>query len=82
MHAVSYQQGLLRELQGINNNTMMHGVRTKILNKQTKRQAGSHYARFSTGIAKVNTWVATAHIHAKVRQTLSEKNIIKYKLGS
>ena len=60
----------------------LHGVITKMLNEQTKRQAGSHFARFSTDIGKVNTWAATAHIHAKVRLTLSEKNIIKYKLGS
>ena len=60
----------------------LHGVITKILNKQTKRQVGSHCARFSTDITKVSTWVATSHIHAKVRQTLSEKNIIKYKLAS
>ena len=54
----------------------------KILNEQTKRQAGSHGARFITDITKVNTWVVTAHIHVKVRQTVSEKNIIKHKLGS
>ena len=35
--------------------------------EQTKRQAGPHFARFSTDIAKVNTWVATSHIHEKVR---------------
>ena len=60
----------------------LHGVITKMLNEQRKRQAGSHCARFSTDIAKVNSWVATSHIHEKVRQTFSEKNIIKHKLGS
>ena len=38
-----------------------------------KRQAGPHCARSSTDIAKVNTWIATSHIHAKVRQNLLEK---------
>ena len=57
-------------------------VITKILNEQTKRQAAFHCARFSTDIPKGNTWIATSHIHAKVRETLLEKNIIKYKLGS
>ena len=75
------QRGLGDSLSG-DSFSWLHGVIIKILNEQTKRQAGSHCARFSTNIAKVNTWVATAHIHAKVRQTLSEKNIIKYKLGS
>ena len=51
----------------------VHVIITNILNKQTKRQKCPHCARFSTDIAKVNTWVATSHIHAKVRQNLSEK---------
>ena len=44
-----------------------------MLNKQTKRQVGSLCERFSTDIAKVNTWVATPHTHAKVRQTFGKK---------
>ena len=51
----------------------VHVIITNILNKQTKRQECPHCARFSTDIAKVNTWVATSHIHAKVRQHLLEK---------
>ena len=51
----------------------VHVIITNILNKQTKRQEFPHCTRFSTDIAKVNTWVATSHIHAKVRQHLSEK---------
>ena len=51
----------------------MHVIITNILNKETKRQKCPHCARFSTDIVKVNTWVATSHIHAKVRQNLSEK---------
>ena len=51
----------------------VHVIITNILNKQTKRQELPHCTRFSTDIAKVNTWVATSHIHAKVRQDLSEK---------
>ena len=46
---------------------------TEIFNGQTKRQAGPHCAGFSTDINKVNTWVATSHIHAKVRQILWDK---------
>ena len=52
----------------------VHVIITNILNKQTKRQECPHSARFSTYIGKVNTWVATSHIHAKVRQHLSEKH--------
>ena len=52
----------------------MHGdLMTEIFNRQTKRQAGSQYAGFNTDIAKVNTCVPIFHIHAKVRQTLSDK---------
>ena len=36
----------------------LHDIITKIFNKQTKRQEGPHCARFSTDIARVNTWVA------------------------
>ena len=46
---------------------------TEILHGQTKMQAGPHCAGFSRDIAKVNTWVATSHIHTKVRQTLLDK---------
>ena len=46
---------------------------TGIFNEQTKRQAGPQYVGYSTDIAKVNTWVAASHIHAKVRKILSEK---------
>ena len=60
----------------------LHGVLiTEIFNGQTKRQSSPHCAGFSTDIAKVNTWVATSHIHEKLRQTHSEKNTIKYKYG-
>ena len=45
--------------------------------EQTKRQAGPHFARFSRGIAKVNTWVSTSYIHAKLRQNTSEKIQLK-----
>ena len=41
--------------------------------EQTKRQAGPHFARFSTDIAKVNTWVAASYIHTTLRQNLLEK---------
>ena len=51
----------------------LHGIITKNSKEQTKRQAGPHCARPSTDIAKVNTWIATSHIHAKVRQNLLEK---------
>ena len=52
----------------------LHGdLITKIFTGQSKRLAGPQYAGFSVVIAKVNTWVATSHIHAKVRQTLSDK---------
>ena len=51
----------------------VHVIITNILNKQTKRHECPHCTRFSTDIAKVNTWVDTSHIHAKVRQNLSEK---------
>ena len=52
----------------------LHGdLVTEIFNGQTKRPTGSHCAGFSTDIAKVNTWVATSHIHGKVRKTYSEK---------
>ena len=50
----------------------VHVIITNILNKQTKRQECSHCARFSTDTAKVNTWVATSHIHAKVTQKYNE----------
>ena len=45
---------------------------TKIFNWQTERQAGPHCAGFSADIAKVNTWVGTSHVHAKVRQRLAD----------
>ena len=51
----------------------LHGIITKNSKEQTKRQAGPHCARPSTDIAKVNIWIATSHIHAKVRQNLLEK---------
>ena len=51
----------------------LHGIRTENTSEQTKRQAGPHCARSSIDIAKVNTWIATSHIHAKVRQNLLEK---------
>ena len=51
----------------------VHVIITNILNKQTKRQEFPHCTRFSADIAKVNTWIATSHIHAKVRQHLSKK---------
>ena len=51
----------------------VHIIITNILNKQTKRQECPHCARFSTDIAKINTWVATSHTHAKVRQHILEK---------
>ena len=52
----------------------LHGdLITEILSGQTKKQADPHCTGFSTDIAKVKTWVATSHIHAKVRQTLSDK---------
>ena len=52
----------------------LHGVFiTEIFNEQTKRQAIPNCAEFSTDIAKVNTWVATSHIHEKLRQALSGK---------
>ena len=52
----------------------LHGDLIKeIFNGQTKRQAGPHCARFSTDIAKVNTWIATSHFHAKVTQILSDQ---------
>ena len=41
--------------------------------EQTKRQTGPHFARFSTDIAKVNTWAATSYIHTTLRQNLLEK---------
>ena len=41
--------------------------------EQTKRQADPHFARFSTDITKVNLWVASSYIHAKLRQNLLEK---------
>ena len=42
-----------------------------------KKQACPHFARFSTDTAKVNTWVATSYIHAKLTQNLFGK---KYNL--
>ena len=52
----------------------LHGdLMTEILNRQTKRQSGPHCAGFSTGIGKVNTWVATFYFRATVRQTVSDK---------
>ena len=51
----------------------LHGIMTKNAKEQTKRQPGPHCARSSTDIAKVNTWIATSQIHAKVRQNLLEK---------
>ena len=51
----------------------LHGdLITEILNGQTETQAGLHSAGFSIDITKVNTWVATSHVHAKVRQTLAD----------
>ena len=51
----------------------LYGTITKNTKEQTKKQAGPHCARPSTDNAKVNTWIATSHIHAKVRQNLLEK---------
>ena len=46
--------------------TSLHGdFIMEIFNGQTKCQAGSHIAGFSTDRNKVNDWVKTAHIHAK-----------------
>ena len=39
---------------------------TEIFNVQKECQAGPHAAGFSTDISKVNDWVRTAHIHAKL----------------
>ena len=54
--------------------TSLHGeLITEIFNSQTKHQAGPHAADFSTDIIKVNEWVQTAHIHAKLRCIFTEK---------
>ena len=39
---------------------------TEIFNVQKKRQVDPQAAGFSTDISKVNDWVRTAHIHAKL----------------
>ena len=39
---------------------------TELFNGQTKRQEGPHAVGFSKDIIKVNDWVQTAHIHAKL----------------
>ena len=45
-----------------------------LITEWTNQKAGiPHSAGFSTEIAKVNIFVATSHIHVKVRQTLSDK---------
>ena len=49
---------------------------TKNAKEQTKRQPGPHCARSSTDIAKVNTWIATSHIHAKSEAKSFGKNTI------
>ena len=54
--------------------TSLHGdLITEIFNGQTKRQAGPHAAGFSTDLNKVNDWVRTAHIHAKLRCIFTNK---------
>lgn len=52
----------------------IHGdLITEVFNGETKRQAGPHRSGFSTNVEAVNTWIKTAHIHAKVRQTFCQK---------
>ena len=56
----------------------LHGdLTTEIFNGQTKLQAGPHAAGVSTDINKVNNWVQTTHLHAKLQCTFTKKIAIK-----
>ena len=61
----------------------LHGdLITEIFNGHAKRQADPHAASFSTDINKVNDWVRTAHIHAKLRLRCIFTEKIKLKTNS
>ena len=52
----------------------IHGdLITEIYNGETKGAAGPFRSGYSTNIETVNTWVKTAHIHAKLRTALKQK---------
>ncbi len=52
----------------------IHGdLITEVFNGETKRSAGPYKAGYSTDVEKVNTWIKTSHIHAKIQNALREK---------
>ena len=54
--------------------TSLHGdLITEIFSDQKKRQAGPHKAGFSRTTGKVNDWIQTVHIDAKLRYIFTEK---------
>ena len=59
----------------------VHVIITSILNKQRKRQECPHCARFSTDIAKINTWLLRLISMQKLGK-IFQKNTMKYKHGS
>ena len=59
----------------------VHVIITNILNKQRKRQECPHCARFSTDIAKTNTWLLRLISMQKLGK-IFWKNTMKYKHGS
>ena len=66
------QRGFSGSLSGDSFSYLYVDLMTNI-QRSNKIQARPHCAGFSTDIVKVNAWVATSHIHAKVRQTRLEK---------
>ena len=56
----------------------IHGdLFTEVFNGGTKRSAGSCITGYTTNLDKVNAWIKTSHIYAKMQNVLREKiNII------
>ena len=50
---------------------------TELFNKETKGTQGSMRAGFSTNCEAVNEWIATIHIHGKVREEFKKLLMLK-----
>ena len=60
------EQGFGGSFSGVHFTSLHADLITKTFNGQVKRQSGPQPAGFSGNIKKVNDWVQTAHIHAKL----------------
>ena len=56
----------------------IHGdLHTELFNREAKGTAGPYRSGFSTNVNAVNTWIATSHIHSKLRVALKQQLFLK-----